>query len=89
MNPPDYLASLFGQAGRVAVVTGASSGLGAEMAKILAGAGGKRVAARLTQQRAHPGIRRKERGRRGMLIEQQNAGSGLQRFNRGGGLRSE
>jgi NAD(P)-dependent dehydrogenase (short-subunit alcohol dehydrogenase family) len=41
---PDYLASLFGQAGRVAVVTGASSGLGAEMAKILAGAGGDVIA---------------------------------------------
>jgi NAD(P)-dependent dehydrogenase (short-subunit alcohol dehydrogenase family) len=44
VNPPDYLASLFGQAGRVAVVTGASSGLGAEMAKILAGAGGDVIA---------------------------------------------
>jgi len=42
--PSDYLASLFGQTGRVAVVTGASSGLGAEMAKVLAGAGGDVIA---------------------------------------------
>ena len=40
----EYLASLFGQSGRVAVVTGASSGLGAEMAKVLAGAGGDVIA---------------------------------------------
>lgn len=41
---PDYLASLFGQSGRVAVVTGASSGLGAEMARVLASAGGDVIA---------------------------------------------
>jgi len=35
----DYVASLFGAAGRRAVVTGASSGLGAEMARVLARAG--------------------------------------------------
>lgn len=39
-----YLASLFGQRGRTAVVTGASSGLGAEMARVLAGAGGDVIA---------------------------------------------
>ncbi|MCK5365735.1 MAG: SDR family oxidoreductase [Gammaproteobacteria bacterium] len=36
----DYLDALFGQSGRTAVVTGASSGLGAEMARVLASAGG-------------------------------------------------
>jgi NAD(P)-dependent dehydrogenase (short-subunit alcohol dehydrogenase family) len=39
MNSREYLHSLFGLSGRRAVVTGASSGLGAEMAKILASAG--------------------------------------------------
>ncbi len=40
----DYLDSLFGQSGRTAVVTGASSGLGAEMALALARAGGAVIA---------------------------------------------
>ncbi len=40
----DYLDSLFGQCGRTAVVTGASSGLGAEMALALARAGGHVIA---------------------------------------------
>jgi NAD(P)-dependent dehydrogenase (short-subunit alcohol dehydrogenase family) len=40
----DYLDSLFGQVGRTAVVTGASSGLGAEMSLALARAGGDVVA---------------------------------------------
>ena len=39
MDSRDYLHSLFGLTGRKAVVTGASSGLGAEMAKNLASAG--------------------------------------------------
>ncbi len=40
----DYLDGLFGQSGRTAVVTGASSGLGAEMARVLASAGGDVIA---------------------------------------------
>jgi NAD(P)-dependent dehydrogenase (short-subunit alcohol dehydrogenase family) len=40
----DYLDALFGQTGRTAVVTGASSGLGAEMAKVLASAGAHVIA---------------------------------------------
>ncbi len=40
----DYLDALFGQSGRTAVVTGASSGLGAEMARVLASAGGDVIA---------------------------------------------
>ncbi|MDX1432047.1 MAG: SDR family NAD(P)-dependent oxidoreductase [Gammaproteobacteria bacterium] len=40
----DYLGTLFAQDGRTAVVTGASSGLGAEMARVLAGAGADVVA---------------------------------------------
>ena len=40
----DYLQEMFGQDGRIAVVTGASSGLGAEMAAVLAGAGADVVA---------------------------------------------
>ncbi len=40
----DYLDALFGQSGRTAVVTGASSGLGAEMARALASAGGEVIA---------------------------------------------
>ena len=40
----DYLDAMFGQSGRTAVVTGASSGLGAEMAKALAGAGAHVIA---------------------------------------------
>lgn len=39
-----YLDGLFGQGGRTAVVTGASSGLGAEMAKALASAGADVIA---------------------------------------------
>ena len=39
----DYLAELFSLAGRVAVVTGGSSGIGAEMASALAGAGARVV----------------------------------------------
>ncbi len=39
MNSEDYLTNLFGCRGRKAVVTGASSGLGAEMARALAKAG--------------------------------------------------
>ncbi|TDJ19254.1 MAG: SDR family oxidoreductase [Gammaproteobacteria bacterium] len=40
----DYLYRLFGQSGRTAVVTGASSGLGAEMALALASAGADVIA---------------------------------------------
>lgn len=40
----DYLDSLFGQSGRTAVVTGASSGLGAQMATVLASAGADVIA---------------------------------------------
>jgi NAD(P)-dependent dehydrogenase (short-subunit alcohol dehydrogenase family) len=39
MEARDYLESLFGGSGRRAVVTGASSGLGAEMTRVLASAG--------------------------------------------------
>ena len=44
MLSTDYLSTVFGQSGRTAVVTGASSGLGAEMARVLAAAGGDVVA---------------------------------------------
>ncbi len=47
----DYLDGLFGQGGRTAVVTGASSGLGAEMARVLAGAGGDVIAVARREQR--------------------------------------
>jgi gluconate 5-dehydrogenase len=47
----DYLGALFGQTGRTAVVTGASSGLGAEMAKALAGAGADVIAVARREQR--------------------------------------
>ena len=47
----DYLAALFGQGGRTAVVTGASSGLGAEMARVLAGAGGDVIAVARREER--------------------------------------
>lgn len=40
----DYLDAIFGQTGRTAVVTGASSGLGGEMARALAGAGAHVIA---------------------------------------------
>ncbi|NIM27136.1 MAG: SDR family oxidoreductase [Gammaproteobacteria bacterium] len=40
----DYLQGLFGQSGRTAVVTGASSGLGAEMARALVSAGAHVIA---------------------------------------------
>ena len=39
MNSKDYLHALFGCQGRKAIVTGASSGLGAEMARVLVSAG--------------------------------------------------
>jgi NAD(P)-dependent dehydrogenase (short-subunit alcohol dehydrogenase family) len=47
----DYLEALFGQGGRTAVVTGASSGLGAEMARVLACAGGDVIAVARREQR--------------------------------------
>jgi gluconate 5-dehydrogenase len=47
----DYLDALFGQTRRTAVVTGASSGLGAEMAKALAGAGADVIAVARREQR--------------------------------------
>ena len=47
----DYLDGLFGQSGRTAVVTGASSGLGAEMARVIAGAGGDVIAVARRQDR--------------------------------------
>ena len=39
MNSKDYVHALFGCQGRKAIVTGASSGLGAEMARVLVSAG--------------------------------------------------
>ena len=39
MDSKDYLHQLFGCQGRKAIVTGASSGLGAAMARVLASAG--------------------------------------------------
>jgi NAD(P)-dependent dehydrogenase (short-subunit alcohol dehydrogenase family) len=47
----DYLDALFGQSGRSAIVTGASSGLGAEMAKVLAGAGAHVIAVARREER--------------------------------------
>jgi len=47
----DYLSELFGQSGRTAVVTGASSGLGAEMARVIAGAGGDVIAVARREER--------------------------------------
>ncbi len=41
MDSRDYLASLFDLSGRTAIVTGASSGLGAEMARVLVRAGAR------------------------------------------------
>lgn len=49
----DYLDAMFGQSGRTAVVTGASSGLGAEMAKALAGAGAHVIAVARRADRLH------------------------------------
>jgi NAD(P)-dependent dehydrogenase (short-subunit alcohol dehydrogenase family) len=47
----DYLDRLFGQNDRTAVVTGASSGLGAEMAKVLASAGADVIAVARREER--------------------------------------
>lgn len=47
----DYLEVLFGQTGRTAVVTGASSGLGAEMTKVLASAGAHVIAVARREER--------------------------------------
>lgn len=47
----DYLDALFGQTERTAVVTGASSGLGAEMAKVLASAGADVIAVARREER--------------------------------------
>ncbi len=47
----DYLDAMFGQGGRTTVVTGASSGLGAEMARVLARAGGDVIAVARREER--------------------------------------
>jgi len=47
----DYLGTLFAQDGRTAVVTGASSGLGAEMARVLAAAGAHVIAVARREER--------------------------------------
>ena len=66
----DYLADLFSLAGRVAVVTGGSSGIGQEMAGALALAGARvvlvaRDEARLGwRRRARAGLRRGRAGSR-------------------------
>ena len=45
MDSKDYLHTLFSCEGRQAIVTGASSGLGAEMARVLVSAGADVLAA--------------------------------------------
>jgi gluconate 5-dehydrogenase len=50
--PDDYLSQLFGLAGKRAVVTGATSGLGAAMASALAGAGAEVVVGGRDAERA-------------------------------------
>lgn len=65
MQAREYTESLFGAAGRRAVVTGASSGLGAEMARVLARAGADvlAVARRLERLEALAAEREERAGR--------------------------
>ena len=51
MNSKDYLHALFGCQGRKAIVTGASSGLGAELARVLVSAGADVLAVARRQER--------------------------------------
>jgi len=51
MNSKDYLYDLFGCQGRKAIVTGASSGLGAELARVLVSAGADVLAVARRQER--------------------------------------